>query len=231
MIQSPEGNRAIGCLPKSITTSISCPISWCLYNSLLIPEGNSSRNSSSSVPASDRDVEAKFGKLQTDPFPEKYRSDGLRISGDWTEEAEDPDEVILLVARRVRRKDEETLGIKLEFWRKPSVEIGIWFTECHELWRSMSKKCEFRALISSVKTQTLRCLFLFLNGFFLYFLPNFGVDLCLVEKARKVYEWRRESSEVVEGEEEEDMKMKKKKKIRRIYVGIGGKWGPQQRNC
>lgn len=48
MIQSPDGNLAIGFLPKSMTISISSLISSCFANSLLILAGTNSRNSSSS---------------------------------------------------------------------------------------------------------------------------------------------------------------------------------------
>lgn len=115
--QSPEGNLAMGDLPKSITTSMSLPISSCLYNSLFNLKGNNSRNNPSSDAASDCDVEAELGELEVDPFPEKNRSDGLRISGDGIDGLECLDEAIPLCPRRVRRNDEETVETKLEFWR------------------------------------------------------------------------------------------------------------------
>lgn len=93
MTQSPEGNLARGFLPKSITTSISPPISRCRYNSLLIFRGSSCRNISSSV---------EVVLAGDDPFPAENRSEGRRISGDAGED--------LVVAHRripLRRNEEE----------------------------------------------------------------------------------------------------------------------------
>ena len=145
IIQSPEGNLARGFLPKSITISIRFPISSCPHSSPLILSGSNSRKSSSSEAASERDVEAEFGELSDDPFPETKRSDGLRIPGG----ADFDDDAIPVRARRVRHSEEETVEMKLEFLRYARVDAGTWLAVCHELCRSISTRCEFKALISS----------------------------------------------------------------------------------
>lgn len=61
------------------------------------------------------EAEFEFGEFDNDPFPEKNRSDGRRISGDGIGGEEDLDEAIGLCARRVRRNDEDTVEMKLEF--------------------------------------------------------------------------------------------------------------------
>ena len=87
---------------------MSFPISSCLYSSLFILSGNSSRNISISV----RDVEAELPELEDGELPEKNRSEGRRISGAGEVE-ECRDEAIGLCAPRVGRKEEESL----EVWR------------------------------------------------------------------------------------------------------------------
>ena len=129
IIRSSEANLVIDCLPKSITTSINYPISLCLYNSLLILKGNNSRISSRSKEDLDREVEIEFEELENDPFPEKNWSDGLRILGDWKEGAKYLDKAIPLCPWRVRRKDEVTIEMNLEFWGWPKGEIGFGFAK------------------------------------------------------------------------------------------------------
>lgn len=145
--QSPEGNLARGFLPKSITTSISFLTSSCPQSSLFILTGSNSRNSSSSEADSECDVEAEFGELCGDPFPKTKRSDGFRISG----ASNFDDDAIPVRARRVRRNDEETVEMKLEFLRYTRVDVGTWFAECHELCRSISTRWEFKALILRIR--------------------------------------------------------------------------------
>lgn len=70
MTQSPEGNRARGFLPKSMTTSMRPPISVWRYSSLRNVRGSSSRKRFRS---SGRDVDGEE--------PQK-RSEGRRISGE-----------------------------------------------------------------------------------------------------------------------------------------------------
>lgn len=113
--QSPDGKRASGFLPKSITTSISSRISSCLNNSCLMLTGTISRNKSMSETISsprqpELDVEAVFEETEKKPFPVVDHSRGRRISG-----AGAPDAVIFpschVFDELPRRKEEPPLCI------------------------------------------------------------------------------------------------------------------------
>lgn len=112
--ESPEGNRASGFLPKSITTSISSPIFSCLNNSCLILKGTNSRNKSMSETISSPELEVETMLEETDdkPFPSAGQSLGLRISGGGA-----PDDEILPCLPRARRiaaeKDGATAALQL----------------------------------------------------------------------------------------------------------------------
>jgi len=105
--QSPEGNRARGCLPKSMTTSINFPISGCRNKPFLIFKGSNSRNNSSSESCSDRDVGAALDETVDNPLSGAERSRGLRISGDRIDGTGEVADEIALRRRRVRRNAAE----------------------------------------------------------------------------------------------------------------------------
>ncbi|RRT77528.1 hypothetical protein B296_00028457 [Ensete ventricosum] len=87
MIQSPDGNRATGFLPKSITTSMSSRISSFRASSLRILGGTSSRNSSSSSWTAAAAVEAPpsdLDRVGTEPWwlqREQRSASGRRMDG------------------------------------------------------------------------------------------------------------------------------------------------------
>lgn len=103
--ESPEGNRASGFLPKSITTSISSPILSCLNSSCLILNGTSSRNKSMSdtISSPELEVEAVLGETDENPLLSAGHSLGLRIPGGLTSGAGAADDEILPCPPRARR--------------------------------------------------------------------------------------------------------------------------------
>ena len=86
-----------------------------------------------------------------------------------------------------------------EFLRYVRVEVGIWFAECHDVCRSISTKCEFKALIPLKK-------FVKLFFFFFFFFWLVGIK-------------RRRNSQ----------RIWMKRRFERISSGIGGKVGPIER--